>query len=103
MHGDELAAVWKRAFDLDLVDQLRHSFGDVFRAQELPAEVHQLGDGAAVANELEQLRGDERHRLGMVQPEAPREPLLREDAGLVKEELVDFFRSQMHGRDPCNR
>ncbi len=91
MHGDELAAVWKRAFDLHLVDQLRHSFGDVFRAEELPAEIHQLRDGATVADELEQLRGDERDRLGMVQPDAAREPLLREDASLVKEELVDFF------------
>ena len=53
-------------------------------AEQLPAEVHQLGDRAAVADELEELRRDQRDRLGVVQPQAARQALLREEAGLVE-------------------
>ena len=61
-------------------------------------DVHQLGDAVAVANELEELRGDERHRLGVVQTETARESLLREDTGTVEDELVDLARREVHDR-----
>ena len=42
-------------------------------APEHPAaEIHQLGDAPAVAHELQDLRGDERHRLGVVEAEPAR-------------------------------
>ena len=52
MHRHQLAAVGERAFDLHLDDHLRHVIHDVGAAEQLTAEVHQLGDGAAIADEL---------------------------------------------------
>jgi hypothetical protein len=49
-----------------------------------------------VANELEQLGGDERHGLHVVQAQPARQPLLRENAGLVDDQFVDLPRGQMH-------
>ena len=51
----------------------------------------------AVADHLEDLRGDERHRFGMIQLQAARAPLAREFAGRKDQQLVDFARSEMHG------
>ena len=59
-------------------------------------EIHQLGDRAAVADELHHLRADQRHRLGIIQAQAAREPLLREIARLMQRELVELVRCQMH-------
>ena len=47
--------------------------------EELAAQIHQLGDAASVADEFEELRRDERDGFGMIQPQAAREPLLREE------------------------
>ena len=65
VHRDELGAVRERPLDLHFVDHLGHAVGDVFDAQQLAAEIHQLGDRSSVADELEQLRRDESHGLGM--------------------------------------
>ena len=92
----ELGAVREGPFDLNFVDELRHAVHHVGAPEQLPPDVHQLGDRAAVADELEDLRGDERDRLGMIQPHAPRQPLLRQHAGLMQRELVEFLRGQMH-------
>ena len=51
----------------------------------------------AVANQLEDLRGDERDRFGMIQLEAAGPPLARQLAGGKNQQLVDFSRGQMHG------
>jgi len=88
----QLGPVRKRPFNLDFVDELRHSLHHVGAPEQLAADVHQLGDRAAVADELQNLRRDERDRLGMIQPHAPRQALLRQHAGLVQRELVEFLR-----------
>ena len=66
------------------------------RPEQLTAEIHQLRNGSAVADELHDLRADQRHGFGIVQPNAAREPLLREIAGLMQCELVELVRCQMH-------
>jgi hypothetical protein len=75
-----------------LGDALHH----LAAAQETLPEVHQLRDGLSIADELEQLRGDQRDRFRVIEPKATREPLLREESGLVEEQLVDFLRAQAH-------
>ena len=60
-------------------DHLGHAVHHLAAAEQLLAEIHQLGDRAAVADQLEQLRRDQRDRLGIVEPQAAREPLLREE------------------------
>ena len=69
---------------------------DVLTPEQLPAQIHQLGDGAAVADELEQLRCDQRDCLWIVETHSTRETLLREESRLVKNELVEFPWSQVH-------
>ena len=50
MHGHELRAVGKRAFNLHVVDHLRHARHDLIAAEKLFSEVHQLGHALPVAN-----------------------------------------------------
>ena len=52
-------------------------------AEHLPSEVHELRNRAAVANELEKLRRDERDGLRVVEATAAREAFLREGARAV--------------------
>ena len=84
MHGHELRAIGERAFHLDFVHELGHPVHHVRAAEELPPDVHQLGDRPAVADEFENLGRDERHRFGLVQAHATREAFLCQRAGLMQ-------------------
>ncbi len=88
MDGDELRPVREGAFNLHLVHQVGDAVHHVGAPEKLPAQVHQLGDRAPVADELENLRRDQRDRLRMIELQPAREPFLREDAGLMQRELV---------------
>ena len=107
VHGDQLGAVGEGALDLHLGDELGDAGQHLRPAEHPPAQVHQLGHAPAVADELEELRGDERHRLRVVQPQAAGQALLGENARAVKDELVDVTRRQMHrasrDRPPAGR
>ena len=97
VHRDELRPVRERSFHLHFRDQLRHAIHDLGAPEQPAAEVHQLGDAAAVADELEQLGGDQRDRLRMVEAEPAREALLGQMAHAVKQQLVDFAGDEVHG------
>ena len=47
---------------------------------------------AAIADEFKNLRCNERHRFGLIQAHATREPFLRQCAGLVQGQLVHLLR-----------
>src|SRR5207237_763590 len=100
VNGDQLRAIRKRALDLHFVNQLGHAFHHVLTAEQLAAKVHQLGDGPAVPNELEHLRGDERDGFGMIQPHTAGETFLGERTSLVQHKLVEFLRCEMHNYLP---
>ena len=102
VHRDELGAVWECPLDLHFVDHLGHTVGDVFDAQQLTAEIHELGNRSSVPDELEHLRRDESHGFGMIEAQTARQPFLRQHASLVEEQLVDFARRQMHVRKDCS-
>ena len=70
-----------------------HRIGRQYR----DAHAHDLGDGPAVTNHLQDLRRDERHRFRMIQLQAPRPALAREFAGRKNQQLVDFAWREMHG------
>ena len=95
--GHELGAVRERPLDLHLVDQLGHSLHHLAMAEHLAPDVHQLGDTAPLADELEQLRRDQRDGLGVAQPEPAGESLLRDHPRAVQDELVELPRGQVHG------
>ena len=101
VHGHQLRAVRKRAFHLHLVDHLGDAVEHVRAPEQPPSQIHQLRDRTAVADELEQLRGDERDGFDVIQAQAARQPLLRQDARLVEHELVDLAGCQMHRFTIC--
>jgi hypothetical protein len=43
----------QRALDLHLGDELGHAVHDLMAAEDRAAEVHQLGDAATIADQLE--------------------------------------------------
>ena len=96
MNRHELAAVRKRALNLHLDDHLRHVVHHIGASEQLSAEVHQLGDRAPIANELEHLRANQRDRFRIVQANAACESFLRQIAGLMKGQLVELLRREMH-------
>ena len=98
VHRHELRAVREGPFDLHLVDHLRHAVHHLRATEEATPDVHQIGDAPPVANQLEELRRDERDRLGVRQAQAAREALLREEARAVEDELVDLAGCEVHAR-----
>ena len=67
MNGDELGAVGKGGFDLDIVDHLGDPFHDLRAGDDMGAGIHQIGDGAAVAGAFDDEIADQRDRLGIVE------------------------------------
>src|SRR5262249_38095160 len=98
MDGHELGAIRKGAFDLDVLDHLRHALHHVVASEDLRAFGHELGAALAVADALEPLGRDQRHRLGMVELEPARAPPPRQIGGHDDEELLLFTWCQMHVR-----
>src|SRR4051812_22638603 len=98
VNGDELGSVRERAFDLNLGNHVGDAVHHRVDGEDRRTEAHDLGDRPTVANELEDLRGDERDRLGMIQLEAAAATLPRQLAGRKDQQLVDFARRQVHAR-----
>ena len=59
-------------------------------AEELPSEIHQLGNGFPVADKLEQLGGNQGDALWIVEAHPPGQAFLRQEARVVKHELLYF-------------
>ena len=85
------------AFDLDFVEHIGHAGQHVGQAQQLLALVHEHGHPLAVADELQQLRGDEGQGFGVVLEQATGVALLGHHAGLVEDEFVEVFGGEVHG------
>ena len=90
VHGHQLGAVWKGALDLDFAYHFRHARHDFRAAQQLLAFVHQRCHTFALANELQQLRRDQRSSFRVVEQEAARVALLGHKTGVVQDQFVDF-------------
>ena len=93
IHGDFYAVApgIRDFFDVEHEIYCAHDAGAEFLLDD---RLHgrAIANALAIADELEQLSRDERHSFGMIEPNAAREALLREKAGVVVEELVDFAR-----------
>jgi len=75
---------------------------DLAAAEEAAAEVHEFGDRAAVADEFEDLGGDEGDGFRVVEAEAAGEAFLGEEAGVVEEEFFDFVGGEVHAGSGIN-
>src|SRR3954470_11074345 len=96
VNGHQLGAVGERALDLNLGNHRRDPVHHRAGVEHRRAEAHDLGDGPAVADHLEDLGGDQRDRLRMIQFQTARAPLARQLAGRKDQELVDFARGEVH-------
>src|SRR2546430_6762064 len=80
---DQLGAVGEGALDLHLVDHLGNAFHHFITAEDRQARLHQLGDGAPVADALEdvgRVAGEARGELEVLKPgTAPAPHLLRRE------------------------
>src|SRR5262249_6141931 len=77
-------------------DAVHHRVG----RQNRWTDAHDLRHRSAVANQFEDLRGDQRHGFRMIQLETAAAALTRELAGREDEQLVDFPRREVHGGAP---
>ena len=102
MDGDELGAVREGGLDLDVVEHLGDALHDVVATEHLATADHQLGHGAPVAGTLEQVVGDHRDGLGVVQPQAARLPAARQLGGIGDQQPVLFVRGQTHSARYCH-
>ena len=100
--GDELGAVRERGLDLDVVEHLGDALHDVVAGENLAAADHQLGHRAAVAGTLEEVVGDHRDGLGMVELQAARLSASRQFGGIGQQQPVLFMRGQEHSRRYCH-
>src|SRR6266446_793061 len=98
MDRDELRSVRERPLDLHLVDHLGHAFHDVVAPEDRLPGGHQLGNGATVTDAFEDLGGDERDRLGMVELEAPGAPAARHLGRGEDQELLLLPGREVHRR-----
>jgi hypothetical protein len=93
---DQLAAVRKRPFDLHFDNHFGNVFHDIGATEQLTTQIHQFRHRAPIANQLHDLRADERNRFRVIQPKTAREAFLREIARLMQRQLVELVRCQMH-------
>ncbi|GIT28090.1 MAG: hypothetical protein Ct9H300mP1_01360 [Planctomycetaceae bacterium] len=96
MDGDQLGAVGEGPFDLDLGEHLGDPVHHLPTSKELPAQVHQLGNGPTVTDELQQLGRDKGNGFGVIEFQSTGESLLGDEPGVVKHQLLDFARTQVH-------
>src|SRR4029453_505000 len=98
VNGDELGAVGERALDLNFLDHLRHAFHHVVATEDAEPRRHPLRHGPPVADALEDLRGDERERLGVVELETASAAPPRDFGRGEDEQLLLLARSEVHRR-----
>src|SRR6266446_9205853 len=98
MDRDELRSVRERPLDLHLVDHLGDAFHDVIAPEDRLPGGHQLGDGAAVADAFEDLRGDEGDRLRVIELEAASTPAPRHFGGGEDQEFFLLPGREVHRR-----
>ncbi len=94
--GDELGAVRERRLDLDVVDHLGDAVHDLAARDDMRPGFHQIGDGASVPRALDDVIGDESDRLGMIELDAPLQPLAGDDRRHGDQQLVLLPRCQNH-------
>lgn len=81
MDGDQLRAVGECSFDLNLANHVGDPFHHRVGGKNRRAQAHDLGDGSAIANHLEDLGRDQGDGLGMIQLQATGPALPRQLAG----------------------
>ncbi len=96
VHGHELGAVREDAFDLQDLHHAGDARHDVVLGEDLRTGTHQLGDRPAVAGAFEDLVGDQRHGLRMVELEAAGAPLAGQFGGREDRQALEFGRRQQH-------
>src|ERR1700730_1916955 len=96
MHRHQLRSIGERRFDLYVVDHFGNAVHHLLAREHMPACFHQLRDGLAVARAFDDVVGDKRHRLGMIELDASLEPPPSHHRSHGNEQLVLLARGQIH-------
>src|SRR5688572_18937975 len=97
VNGDQLGAIGKGGFHLDVVDHLGNALHDLVAGDERGAVAHEFGHGLAVAGTFENLGGDQGDDLGVVQLQAAVTTTSGKVASHDHQQLLLFARGQVHG------
>ena len=92
----ELAAVREGRLDLHVVQQLGDVRQHLVGGQHVPAGLHQLGDPRALAGPLDDPGAQQGHRLRVVEPHAPLEPVAGDHPGHRQQQLLGVAGGQVH-------
>src|SRR4051794_10741688 len=96
LDDDEVPAVAEDRLDLDPRDERPHALQDVVLAQDVIGLGHDLGVAQAVAGQLADAVGDDRGRLGLVEPQAALAAPSRELGGEEEQQAVLLLGQQPH-------
>jgi hypothetical protein len=96
MNRDQLRSIWKRAFHLNLGNHLGNALHHRIWRKDRRSQAHDVGNGPAIPNQLQDFRRDERDRLGMIELQAAGTAFSRDLSGGKDQQLVDFARRQVH-------
>ena len=94
--GDELGAVGKGGFDLDVGDHFGNSGHDLVSGDDVGAGFHEVGDGAAVAGAFNDEVGDEGDGFGVVELDAAVEAAAGDGGGHADQQFVLLAGGQVH-------
>ena len=97
VHSDELCAVRKCGFHLNVVDHVGDAVHHLISGDDMRACFHEFGDGAAIACAFHDEIADERDRFGIVELDAALQTLAGDHCGHGDEELVLLARCEIHG------
>ncbi|CAB4906521.1 unannotated protein [freshwater metagenome] len=103
VHRDQLRSVGKRRFHHHLGKQFGHTTQYVVGREHFPARRHQLGHGLSVTSTLEEVIGDDRDRLGVIEFQAASTAPPREFGGVADEQSILLVRRQPHVGSPSDR
>ena len=96
VNGDQFGSIGKGSFNLHLRKHAGDPRHDIIKSQQLLASIHQLSDGTAFADKLQQLRREQRDGFDIIEFKAACESFLSQKTGIVQHQLFNFPWAKMH-------
>ena len=96
MHGNELGAIGKSGFNLNVGNQLGNTVHHITPREDAAALAHQLSDGFSVACAFHYGCADERNRFWVIEFQAARAAPFSQQGSRKNQQLVFFTGSQFH-------
>lgn len=96
VNGDKFGAVWKRSFDLHVMDHFSDPRHALRRSNDMCARLHQIRHGAPIARTFDHEIGDQRDGFGVVQLYPPFQTPACDHCRKADQKFVLFPWCQVH-------